>query len=134
MNKTLSLLVLVVVIIASCKKEAKISSINPVNWQKREVKGNLPDSLIRGSSYLSIYSQIYSESETRVHDLAATVSIRNTSRTDTIYLDRADYYNTAGSMIRSYFNHSIFVTPMETVEIIIDQVDQEGGHWSQFHV
>ena len=60
------------------------------------------------------------------------VSMRNVSEKDTIYMLRADYYNTEGSNIRSYFDYPIFVLPMETLEIVIAQSDVEGGTGSNF--
>ncbi|MEY8848530.1 DUF3124 domain-containing protein [Psychroserpens sp. XS_ASV72] len=127
------LLFLIIVAFVSCQEKNDISSIDPVNWDKREVK-NLPvDSLlVSGQTYLSIYSQIYSQTEHRIHNLTATVSLRNTNVNDTIYINKADYYNTNGNLIRSYFDKTIFIAPMETVEIVIDEVDQEGGTGANF--
>ena len=131
MKQVFSLMTLSVVLLA-CNQEAELSSIDPVNWEKRRVQEIVLDSAIQGTTYLPVYSHVYSESESKIHNLAVTVSMRNTSRTDTIYLSNAQYYNTAGEMIRSYFDHLIYVAPMETVEIVIDQVDEEGGSGANF--
>lgn len=90
------------------------------------------DSLEYGKSYLSIYSQIYSNTEHRTHNLTSMVSMRNTSDVDTIYLLKAEYYDTHGKSIRTYFNSPIYLAPMETKEIIIDQIDVSGGTGSNF--
>lgn len=90
------------------------------------------DSLIYGKSYLSIYSHIYSISEHRRHNLTAMASLRNTSDTDSIYLTRASYYGTEGQLIRTYFDYPIYLKPLETVDIIIDELDVEGGTGSNF--
>lgn len=130
--RTLGLLSLAIVILSACKPEAEISSIDPVNWEKRSLELNPADSLLNGSSYLSVYSEIYSQTEHRTHDLTATVSMRNINTADTIFLSKAAYYNTEGSLIRDYFDHPIFIAPMETVEIIIDERDQAGGSGANF--
>lgn len=115
----------------SCDEPKEISSINRVNWEKRTA--TLPsDSLALGSSYLSVYSEIYSLDEHETHDLTATVSMRNINSKDTIYLTDASYYNTHGELIRSYFDHPIFIAPLETVEIVIDKIDREGGTGANF--
>ena len=88
--------------------------------------------LREGSTYLSVYSEIYSESEHRTFNLTATVSMRNTSRSDTVFVHRAEYFNTQGVAIRSYFDRPILIEPMETVEIIIDEDDREGGSGANF--
>ena len=129
------ILILVAALLVSSCKEAKIkeiSSINPVNWKKREVNFSLSDSLEFGRTYLSVYSQIYSLTEHRKHNLTATISIRNTAVTDTIFLFKAAYYDTKGKLIRNYFDHPIFLSPLETVAIVIDEVDKAGGTGANF--
>ncbi|MAZ27279.1 MAG: hypothetical protein CL868_09410 [Cytophagaceae bacterium] len=128
-NTFLPILVLLMV---SCGKTKEVSSLNKVNWQKREARVNPGDSLASGMSYLSIYSEIYSLDEHETHDLTATVSLRNINPQDTIYINSAAYYNTHGARIRSYFDKPIFIAPLETVEIIIDKVDKEGGTGANF--
>ena len=113
-------------------EEKEISSINPENWSKRKITLNTKDSLEYGKSYLSIYSQIYSSSEHKTHNLTAMVSLRNTSDLDTIYILKAEYFDTHGTSLRSYFNHPIYLAPLETTEIIIDEMDIEGGTGSNF--
>ncbi len=122
----------VVFLLQSCNGEDRISSIHPVNWDTRTVNYALPDSLVKGETYLSVYSEIYSQTEKRTHDLTATVSLRNANRKDTVFIDRADYFNTHGEFIRSYFDETIYIAPMETVEIIIDENDDTGGTGANF--
>lgn len=109
-----------------------MSSISPENWSKRMVDISQKDSLEYGKSYLSIYSQIYSLSEHKTHNLTAMISLRNTSDLDTIYLLRAEYYDTHGKSIRKYFDKPIYLEPMGTTEIIIDEIDVSGGTGSNF--
>lgn len=120
------------ILIQSCKEKVEISSVDPVNWVKRTIEYELPDTLVLGTTYLSVYSQIYSQTEQRTHDLTATISLRNTNMSDTIYVDNAKYFDTKGDLIRTYFDKTIFVAPMETVEIIIDERDESGGTGANF--
>jgi len=110
--------------IYSCDNQKRISSIDSVNWEKRTLDPSISDSLIRGTTYLSVYSQIYSQTEHKTHDLTATVSMRNTNLNDTIYIEKAVYFDTKGNSIRTYFDYPIFIAPMETVEIVIDEIDE----------
>lgn len=126
------LLLFISVLILSCNEKKVISSINPENWAKRYVDISSKDTLEYGKSYLSIYSQIYSSSEHKTHNLTAMVSMRNTSDSDTIYLLKSEYFDTHGKSIRTYFNKPIYLKPMETTEIIIDEIDIEGGTGSNF--
>lgn len=120
------------VVFHSCSQEKQLSSVNPERWETRKAILSSTDSLIAGVSYLSVYSQIYSQSEDREYSLTATVSIRNISRTDTLYLNKAEYFDTKGTSIRNYFNDAIYVAPLETVEIVIDESDRDGGSGANF--
>lgn len=115
-----------------CNQTTEISSIDPENWTKRAINLASKDSLEFGKSYLSVYSQIYSITEHKTHNLTAMISMRNTSELDTIYLLRAEYYDTHGKSLRKYFDSPIFLAPMETTEIIIDEIDVSGGTGSNF--
>lgn len=130
--KKFALLILIWSIIYGCEDAREISSINPENWSKRQIDISTLDSLEFGKSYLSVYSQIYSLSEHAQHNLTSMVSLRNTSDTDTVYITHAEYFDTHGKSVRSYFSHAIYLAPMETVEIIIDERDTEGGTGSNF--
>ncbi|TLP77326.1 DUF3124 domain-containing protein [Maribacter sp. ACAM166] len=130
--KMFILLFSITVLFLSCKEKKEISSIHPENWSKREVSISVIDSLEHGKSYLSIYSQIYSSTEHKTHNLTAMVSLRNTSEKDTIFILKAKYFDTHGTSLRSYFAHPIYLAPLETAEIIIDEMDVEGGTGSNF--
>lgn len=116
----------------SCAEPRKLSSTNPVDWDERMVSVKVSDSLEKGSTFLSIYSQIYLRNDEDKTDLTATVSLHNPNLNDSIYINKAVYYNTQGEPIRVYFDKTIFIKPMETVQIVIDGIDKEGGTGANF--
>lgn len=130
--KYLFILIIGLIGFTSCENQQEISSVNPVNWEKRRVPEKLSDSLKNGQSYLSIYSEIYSESEHRTINLTATISLRNINTTKALYIKKASYYDTKGNLIRTYFDYPIFLKPLETIEIIIDEKDTAGGSGANF--
>ncbi len=123
-------------IFASCEEKKEISSFNPNHWEDHyadpEAATLQSDSLQNGKTYLSIYSHIYSFSQEKSQNLTALVSLRNVSDTGTIYISKANYYNTKGELIRSYFEKLIQLKPLETVEIVIDETDEHGGSGANF--
>jgi Protein of unknown function (DUF3124) len=127
-----ALLLALALVLNACDEKKEISSISPENWARRTIEINPDANHAVGRSYLSVYSQIYSQTEHRTHDLTATISMRNTSMEDTIYLLSAKYFDTHGLPIRTYFNKPIYLKPMETVEIVIDELDKEGGTGANF--
>lgn len=82
--------------------------------------------------YVPIYSDIYSRTRNYKVFLAATLSIRNTSKNDTIYLQNVDYYDSAGHLVRNYLEKPIYLHPLETVDYVIDEADEAGGSGANF--
>lgn len=126
------ILFLLVTIFSCTTTKEESSSKNVENWSKRTIVLDSNKKLEYGKSYLSIYSQIFSFSEHKTHNLTAMVSLRNISDTDTIYILKAEYYDSHGKSIRKYFNNPIFLLPLETTEITIDETDTTGGTGSNF--
>ena len=116
----------------SCERPRQLSSTDPINWEKRVLNSVPTDSLENGSTFLSIYSQIYLRTDQDEADLTVTVSLHNPNITDSLYINKAVYYDTHGKAIRTYFDKTIFVLPMETVQIVIDGIDKEGGTGANF--
>jgi len=119
-------------LVSSCQSENTSDVPHHENFERRTVNlGNL-DSLETGKSYLSVYSRIYSLSEHKTHNLTVTASIRNISLKDTVYITKAEYFNTHAKPIHTYFDKPVYVAPLETIEIVIDEVDQDGGTGANF--
>lgn len=134
MKKPFHYCLLGMLILTACnapnKKALKIHHFN--DWSDRTVSITPSDSLHEGSTYLSIYSEIYSYTAELTFPLTATVSIHNTSLTDSVFIKKADYYNTDGKLIRSYVDKPIYVKPLESLQIVIDETDKEGGTGANF--
>ena len=111
MSKLFSLIFFVLILSCAEKSKEEVSSIDPVNWNNRMAEITSSDSLVKGTSYLSVYSEVYSETEHRTHNLTSTISMRNTNLKDTIYINKAEYFDTKGSPIRTYFDLPIHIKP-----------------------
>lgn len=131
--KCILMVFMVLMLYASCAPEKNEQLPLPkLDWSGKTTSLPVSDSLKYGKTYLSVYSQIYSYTEHTALDLTATVSIRNTSELDAVYLVKADYYDTAGNLIQSYVEDPIRVNQMETLEIVIAEVDKKGGTGANF--
>ena len=124
--------ILILFILSACNKKPADNAFKPIDWEKRSTETLPPDSLHTGSTYLSVYSEIYEMNEKTTHQLTATVSMRNTSLTDSVYITKADYYNTGGDLIRSYLTSPVYLKPLETIEIVIYKADTSGGTGANF--
>ncbi|MBU2928582.1 DUF3124 domain-containing protein [Winogradskyella psychrotolerans] len=116
----------------SCNETVGNDEHEKVNWNARKTTVKSTDSLVSGKSYLSVYSQIYSYSQHKTYNLTAMISIRNTSDKDSMYLSQVNYYDTHGSLLKAYINNPVYLTPMETIDIVINEVDIAGGTGGNF--
>lgn len=82
--------------------------------------------------YVPIYSDIYYIDSKHTFSLTATLSIRNTSFKDSVYVFSIDYYNSAGQKIRRYNESTLLLKPMESVEFVVENKDDTGGVGANF--
>ncbi|WP_430931651.1 DUF3124 domain-containing protein [Saccharicrinis sp. 156] len=131
MKKSIELL-LIIFVFTACGTETDKYTNKQANWEDKKAAVENFDGYNLGKTYLPVYSYIYHVFEHRTFDLTTTVSIRNISVTDSVYILKADYFNTVGENIRQYIKYPIFLGPLETVEIIIEEQDVEGGSGANF--
>jgi len=84
--------------------------------------------------YIPIYSNIYVDKQNQKRLLAATLSIRNTSYSDSLFVTKIDYFNTEGSLVRNYIKKPISLPPMGTINYVIEKEDDTGGSGANFIV
>lgn len=128
------ILSLIILLINGCQSTDS-NSDKPVfdnSWEGRTASSANIGQLDIHSSYLSVYSQIYDRSQDMIYDLTATVSMRNISDQDTVYILRADYYDTNGNLAKDYLKRPIYIKPLETLEIVIKEFDKTGGTGANF--
>ncbi len=116
----------------SCGEKKVTEDLPRTDWKSRVYTNGGFEDMMSGKTYLPVYSHIYHRFESRTFDLTITVSIRNTSLTDSLFILEADYYNTSGDKIRKYIKQPVFIKPMETIEIVITEEDKAGGSGANF--
>jgi len=84
--------------------------------------------------YVPIYSDLYMDETNQRELLSATLSIRNTSFKDSLIVSRIDYYNTEGSLVRQYLDNPISLSPMGTINYVVEKDDDTGGPGANFIV
>lgn len=84
--------------------------------------------------YVPIYSDIYAGSQYVTFNLTATLSIRNTSLKDSIYINDIDYYNTDGDLVKHFLDKTLVLKPMQSIEYVIEEADKSGGTGANFIV
>ena len=104
--------------------------------EKHEVKKPIDTTQIEYTDtiYVPVYSNIYIHSNNPSNLLVATLSIRNTSLADNLYVTSIDYFNTKGDLVRNFIENDIVLKPMETIDYVIERDDDTGGSGANFIV
>jgi len=84
------------------------------------------------TDYLPVYSDIYYQDGTKRFPVTATVSIRNTSLTDSAFVLSAVYYDSYGKVLHSYLDSTLLLSPLESVELVVEEDESEGGAGANF--
>lgn len=84
--------------------------------------------------YVPIYSSIHTWKKNRFVDLTAVLSIRNISPAHQLIVNRVDYYDTNGKLIKKYLSRPIYLNALSTKEFVIYEEDLRGGTGANFIV
>ncbi|MDF1548042.1 MAG: DUF3124 domain-containing protein [Bacteroidales bacterium] len=84
--------------------------------------------------YVPVYSDIYHLDGTRRFKLTTTVSIRNTSLSDSAFILSATYHDSYGKTLKEYVDSTILVSPLESIEFVVEEFENMGGAGANFIV
>lgn len=88
----------------------------------------------RDTIYIPMYTEIYMEHDTWKLQLTPTISVRNTSLKDTIYIEEIDHYNSQGELVHQYHDNILFLGPLQSIEYVVAERERirSDDRW-QFH-
>jgi hypothetical protein len=84
--------------------------------------------------YVPIYSHIYMRDGSRVINVTATLSIRNTDLQNPIRINTVRYYGSDGGLVKDYAPQPFRLGPMASTEYIVAESDTAGGAGANFIV
>lgn len=89
---------------------------------------------IKKSMYVPVYSHMYLRSGQHAYNLTATLSVRNTSYTDSFFLTHITYYGSQGEVIKHYLDSTLLLKPMASYEFVVEDTESRGGAGANFVV
>ena len=124
--------------------DQQISDLDEPDLRVLEQRQTLPPGLtpaentgplaIEAEVYIPVYSTVYAGQGFLHSDLAATLSIRNTSLTEPIIVRQVRYFDTDGNLVQAYVDAPHRLGPMATADFYIDATDVRGGTGANFVV
>lgn len=134
MKNLFYLLTLTIFFSCSLKQDPNLNTEGEDILETKEVYIDTKELSWQDTVYVPIYSDIYSRSKQVRFYLTATLSIRNTSLSDSIYIEGIDYYDTDGNLIQEYLDKVLLLKPMQSIEYVIEKDDKVGGAGANFIV
>lgn len=133
--KTTILALFALLLFAACEKQSQnLNKAGKDLLKSHEVYIEKPNLAYEDTVYVSIYSDIYSETKDVRFLLTATLSIRNTSLTDSIYINDIDYYDTNGELVQRFIEKTVLLKPLQSIDYVIEENDTKGGTGANFIV
>lgn len=83
--------------------------------------------------YVPAYSHVY-HGDGKPRLLTITLSVRNTSQEEQIFVRSVRYFNTKGKEVRSYLPKPVRLVAMATTEVLVEKDDASGGSGASFLV
>ncbi len=86
--------------------------------------------------YLPVYADVYHVDQSRLFPLTATISLRNTSLSDSLFIYKLNYYNTKGTILKEFLktDRMLSLAPLETYDLVINNKQYQGGTGANFIV
>ena len=119
-------------VMPSCNDKKNNPAIHYPTEQYEYTSLDTSKAIIKNVVYVPIYSHMYMVNGTRPTNFAATLSIRSTDFSDSIYVTKVDYYNSKGEIIKKYIDKVLLLKPMHSSEFIVEENDTEGGAGAYF--
>lgn len=140
-----SLVVVGMNLLAKRDIEQRISALDQEDLLEVKEKSRLPTTFtavadaagpwaIEAEVYVPVYSSVYTGQGFVRSDMAATLSIGNTSRTEPIVVRDVRYYDTDGNLVYRFVDEPHRLGPMATADFFIDAADVRGGTGANFVV
>ena len=83
--------------------------------------------------YVPVYSHVYYQGGSP-YSLETTLSIRNTDPVQAIFVKSVEYFDTSGKLVKTYLDEAIRLTPLQSIEFLVERRDSSGGSGANFLV
>ena len=84
--------------------------------------------------YIPAYSHIYHGNKETPLLLSVTLSIRNIDPNNSITITKANYFETAGALVKQYISKPLILGPLGSERFVVPQRDNTGGSGANFIV
>lgn len=127
---------LLIMLFVSCQNN-KSGSPDKINYPSHNytfVKADTANLEYREIVYVPVFSDIYYLDGTKRFLLTSTLSIRNTSLSDSTYVLSVVFNDSFGKPLRNFTTSHLLLKPLESIEFVIEDKENKGGAGASFIV
>lgn len=84
--------------------------------------------------YVPVYSDIYIREKHMRIPLVATLTVRNVSTDQPIYVQAINFFGSEGDLLHQYLNKPIRLAPMQSIWLVVNEKDFSAGTGANFTV
>ena len=84
--------------------------------------------------YVPVYTDVFHIDQSKLFPLTVTLSMRNTSMTDSVYVYQVDYHNSKGERLKQHIPESkmLVLAPLESYDLVINKMTYSGDTGANF--
>ncbi len=135
MLKKLTILTFFGILLFSCSQEDRQNKA--LHFEMDSLEARTSDQMNYNESiYVPIYTDVYHIDQSKLFPLTVTLSLRNTSLSDSVYIFKADYYNSKGQLIKQHVDDHLMLAlgPLESYDLVIDKMTYKGDTGANYIV
>lgn len=133
-NKITCIVIIGIALISCSQSETKNRALH---FEMDNLEECTSDSLkYTETIYIPIYTDVYHIDQSKLFPLTVTLSLRNTSLSDSVYVLKADYYNSKGHLIKEHIADQLMLAlgPLESYDLVIDKMTYKGDTGANYIV
>lgn len=129
------LITVVIIMLTSCQ-QSSIKNKNLHFKMENLAKHDLSGKSFHETVYVPVYTDVYHVDQSRLFPLTITLSLRNTSLSDTLYIYKVNYHNSNGQEIKQHIKDDdmLILNPLKSYELVIDKKTYSGDTGANFIV
>lgn len=135
MYKSYNILILFIVILSACSKT--VDKTDRLHFTMEQLQAqHEEESSYKESIYVPVYTDVFHIDQSKLFPLTVTLSLRNTSLNDTIYIYNVDYYDSKGIAIKKHIGDTqmLPLSPLESYDLVINKKTFSGDTGANFIV
>lgn len=135
MLKLHNILITFTILLSACSQSTE--NTERLHFKMEQLQAlHTEDASYKERIYVPVYTDVFHIDQSKLFPLTVTLSLRNTSLKDTVYIYKVDYYNSMGKAIKQHIadKQMLALSPLESYDLVINKKTFSGDTGANFIV